>query len=221
MIFLGSALILPKPSIFLFIPDVKPSLFNHCSIKTSTFCVVLILITLDSVVHHAIVSQEGFYFFRNDRIVKEGNSVAFYILEAWKVKILTSSDPKYDNTPEYIIAEIKKGNSAILIAVVYRRPGPSSLIDFFDTLSNFTANYHHIIITGDFNADLLNPTKSNTKILCNLVNNHAFSVVLTLSIYHLLHLDPLSHTTLDLFIVNHAESVIDFTKSESSCIADH
>ena len=78
---------------------------------------------------------------RNDPIGEEGGGVAHYIREAWKVKILSSSDPKYDNTSEHIIVEIKKDNSSILIAVVYRQRSMSSLIDFFDTLCNFTSNF--------------------------------------------------------------------------------
>ena len=39
--------------------------------------------------------------------------------------------------------------------------------------------------------------------------------------HYLRHLDSPSHSSLDLFIVNHAESVIDFTKSESPFIAGH
>ena len=94
------------------------------------------------------MSLDGYNIFRNDRILAE-------------------SDPQFDNTHEYIITEIKKSNSTVVIAIIYRWPGTSSLIGFFETSSNFSSNYQYMVITRDFNADLLNPT--NTKIFRNFV----------------------------------------------------
>ena len=50
---------------------------------------------------------EGYNIFRNDRDGKEGGGVALYVCKSWTVKILTKSDPKFTNKPEYLIAELK------------------------------------------------------------------------------------------------------------------
>ena len=71
------------------------------------------------------------------------------------------------------------------------------------------------------NADLLNSTNFNNKIIRNLVETNALSFVSIVPTHHLHHLDPPSYTTLDLFIVNHTKTLIDFTKSKSSSIAGH
>ena len=83
--------------------------------------------------------------------------------------ILPESDPEYDNIPEYVIAEIRKSNYTVLIAVGYRQPGASSAIEFFETLSNFTPNYQHIIITEDSNANCLNPNPKFYETLLTLM----------------------------------------------------
>ena len=113
------------------------------------------------------------------------------------------------------------GNSKLLVAVTYRRPSALSPHALFEALSAFTSRYHNIIITGDFNANLLSPSKPETSILIELIKTHAFSIVSTEPTHHLTHSEPPSHTTLDLFIVNHIENVIHFSKSNSPFIAGH
>ena len=71
--------------------------------------------------------------------------------------LLAFSGPKYDNTPEYIIVELRYESEKILIVVVYSRPTAASPMDFFDVLAPYLPNYRHVIITGDFNADLQSP----------------------------------------------------------------
>ena len=77
------------------------------------------------------------------------------------------------------------------------------------------------MITGDFNANLLTPSKPETSILIDLVKTHAFSIVTTEPTHHVISFNPPSYTTLDLFIVNHIENAIHFSKSMSPFIAGH
>ena len=51
------------------------------------------------------------------------------------LKAMGISDPKFDNTPEFIFAEIIKANIKLLIACVYRRPFALSAYSLFETLS--------------------------------------------------------------------------------------
>ena len=120
-----------------------------------------------------------------------------------------------------MIAELKKGNIRLLVAVTYRRPSALSPRALFETLCAFTSEYHNIIITGDFNANFLTPSKTETAILINLIKTQALSIVSTEPTHHFTHSDPPSHTTLDLFIVNNIENVIYFSKSMSPFIAGH
>ena len=51
--------------------------------------------------------------------------------------------------------------------------------------SKFGVSTHNIIIiTGDFNANLLVPSRPETSILINLIENHAFSIVSTESTHN-------------------------------------
>ena len=86
----------------------------------------------------------------------------------------------------------------------------SKSISPFEALSAFTFRYQNFIINGDLNANISSPSKSETSI-----NNHAFSIVSTETNYHLTPSEPPLHTTLDLFIVNHIENDIHFSKSIS------
>ena len=107
----------------------------------------------------------------------------------------------FHNTPEFIIAEIQKANAKLLIACVYTRPFALFHYSFFETLSAFIPLYqHHIVVTDDFNPDLLSPRKPET-----VINTYAFSIVSTEPTFYLLHTNPSSHTTLDLFLVKHSQ----------------
>ena len=132
-----------------------------------------------------------------------------YVCKSWSVKFLVKSDPKYTNKPEYLIAELRKSNTKLLIAVT-----------LLQDLSAFSTGYHNINVTGDFNANLPTPTKPETTILTDPVKSHALSIVSTESTHHVIALNPPSHTTLDLF-VNNIEIVIHFSKSTSPFIAGH
>ena len=51
-----------------------------------------------------------------------GGGIGLYIRDSYSVQVLTNSEPLYDNTPEFIICEIRENQLKLLLAVVYRRP---------------------------------------------------------------------------------------------------
>ena len=102
-----------------------------------------------------------------------------------------------------------------MVAVTYRRPSSLSPHALFEILSDLTSRYHYIIIILDFNANILSPSKPETSILIDLIKNLAFSIISTGSTHHITYSDRPSHTTRDLFVVNHIENVIHFSKSTS------
>ena len=79
------------------------------------------LAPVDSVSH---LQLPGLTLLLHDRIGRACGGVALYVRTHWRVSLLDSSDPKYDNTPDYIIVELCYKLEIILIAVVYRRLQP-------------------------------------------------------------------------------------------------
>ena len=163
----------------------------------------------------------GYNFFHHNRIGKIGGGIGIYIRQHWQVTILAASNPVFDNTPEYIITELRYKNHIPIIAVVYRRPGAASPAEFFDTLSPFLATHKNIIITGDFNADLQAPRSPDTRTLSELVKSHAHFFVSRSPTHHFHHHNRQSHTTLDLFITKKSQHITSFSQSEAPFIAGH
>ncbi|KAJ8677505.1 hypothetical protein QAD02_013292 [Eretmocerus hayati] len=131
-----------------------------------------------------------------------------------------NSDPTFDNTPEFIIAELSHGSNKISFAVVYRRPKGAYPIYFFETLSNLSPLYNDMIITGDFNADLASE-KPEAIHLRSLLAKYSLYCVPSEPTHHELSHDPPSHTWLDLFIVNDIGSVTYYDESKSPFITGH
>ena len=71
------------------------------------------------------LALDGFTFFHVDRKGMGGAGVGFYVRDTYSIEILCTSDPIYDNSPEFIICEIKKDQLRLLFAAVYRRPHAS------------------------------------------------------------------------------------------------
>lgn len=155
-------------------------------------------LTKDSQDKH--LALDGFKLIRLDRENKEGGGVALYVRNHYAVNILVTSEPVFNNTPEFLIAEMKNKNVKILCAVIYRRPEASSPLYFFEWLSAHLPHYNNVIITGDFNANLTIPNHTDSKILLNLIDSNALSVVSYEPTHHLIETNPPSHTTLDLFM---------------------
>ena len=83
----------------------------------------------------------------------------------WRLTLLDSSGPKYDNTREYIVVELRYESDIILIAVVYRRPTAASPIDFFDVLAPYPPNNKHVTTTGDYIRNAVEESKLTILIL--------------------------------------------------------
>ena len=71
------------------------------------------------------LALDGFNFIHVDREGMGGGGVGLYVHDTYSVEVLACSDPLYNNTLEYIIRELKKGELRLLFADVYRRPHAS------------------------------------------------------------------------------------------------
>ena len=117
----------------------------------------------------------GYNFINHNRVGKIGGGIGLNVRTQWQITTLATSDPIFDNTPEFIITELRHKSHIILVAVVYRRTSAACPTLFIETLSPFLATYKSVIITGDFNADLQSPRSPDTLTLSELVKSHALS----------------------------------------------
>lgn len=169
------------------------------------------------------LALKGYNFFRQDRIGHPGGGggVAFYVREYYSVKILASSNHVFDNSPEFIITEIKSDEIKILLAVVYRRPTGRAPFHFLNRLSPFLSKYTYTIVTGDFNANLTNDSLFEACTLKELIAANSLKVASLRPTCHNLKEGSSSHTTLDLFILNSDIEIASFSQSESPFIDCH
>ena len=118
------------------------------------------------------------------------------------------------NETEFIIFEVFPNNQPsdhILMATVYCHPSGFYPTDFFMCLQEISHAYKHIIITGDFDADLISPD-SHTIPIQKLINESAL-FQLDLGITHTPS-NPMFSPSIDTFIVDSASKVFDkFTSS--------
>ena len=131
----------------------------------------------------ADIKVPGYSTLRQDRNTHCG--IALYIKENFKAKVLCSSKTEQVGKPlkpEYLLCSIWQGDSApILIALIYRPPDVSirSDYEFIDLLRLHTQDYSHKIIMGDWNANLLDASNSDTRFLNNLKSDLSLKSVET------------------------------------------
>ena len=70
------------------------------------------------------LALDGFNFFHVDIEGMGGGGVGLYVGNSFSVNILCTSDPFTinDNSPEFLICELRKGQLRLLFAAVYHRP---------------------------------------------------------------------------------------------------
>ena len=65
------------------------------------------------------LALDGFNFFHIDGEGMGGGGIGLYVRDPFNVEILAGSKPLHDNTPEFIICEMKKDQLKLLFAAVY------------------------------------------------------------------------------------------------------
>lgn len=169
----------------------------------------------------SVIAMVGYSFFRNDRLGKGGGGVGVYVKENLKVRTLVKSGGMFDNKPEYLFLEINSNNlNKLLFSVAYRRPEATFLHQFFSDLSELLPTYNNLIITGDFNSNLLD-NESVTKNLKQSIQECALFVVPSDPTNHTRTTTITADTWLDLFIINHKDAMYSYRKSDSPFIVGH
>lgn len=171
-------------SSFQSIPSLSDTIISNFSDVTKNFNVVHInaqsipshfsdmLATFDTKNLHAILVSEswlkpchsstsyclpGFQLIRNDRIGCGGGGVAIYLRTNIPFSVISmSTQPPPQNAGEHLFIEVTLSHTKLLLGVFYCH---SSKVNYFSSfeklLEDFTPNYPHTVLMGDFNTCLL------------------------------------------------------------------
>ena len=159
------------------------------------------------------ISIQGYQIQRKDRIGKAGGGVAVY----YKVSLDCISIEKYDDCGiEATWLELKVQSQRLLVGCVYRPPDFRGFYDKFrPILERISMTRKNVIITGDFNSNMLDDS-GNGKKLKDILQLAGFKNVVKKPTRVTEH----SSTIINLICTNNIQKVnsagvIDF------CIADH
>lgn len=155
---------------------------------------------------------DDYDLFRNDRKT-HGGGVMCYIKKGFKTRVICKSS---SNLVEYMFLELILQNTKMLIGIVYNSKSSNNLNKFFKVLSNLSGRYSDIIITGDFNKDVLN---LNTKLsLETMFNNVALSIFPS---NEPTHFSSTTNTLLDIYVTGAVDKIKFFNQISFPGISDH
>lgn len=130
--------------------------------KLEEFCYIFVSSNIDVIcisetwfkpeISDACYNLPGYHLFRADRI-RHAGGVGIYTKNNLKCKLIDKSTA--DDPIEFLFLEILQGNEKLLLGNVYR---PNRLINTESLLSNLSAltlGYRNILISGDFNSNIL------------------------------------------------------------------
>lgn len=129
--------------------------------------------------------------------------VSLFYHHSFLARVLHESSDTFCNKPEYIIADIAlAAMSKLLVGVVY--PPKTGHLDEFETaFLNLVGNYHHVIVLGDFNANLLS-NSFDSNYLRNIFQRMGFTIVPSNATHHI----SSSHSWLDVYAVDLFDKII-------------
>lgn len=148
------------------------------------------------------VSLTGYNVFRNDRLHKGGGGVAIYVKSHLPTSVLFSSDTSRQAHPEFMFLDVNVHGIHVLVCVCYRAPGLGHMDEFEHVLLDTLVRYSHVIVMGDFNADLLGPLSCYDSTFLTIMLQ-----LLNLSLLPLQHHISTSGTWLDILAVNDMDLV--------------
>lgn len=144
-----------------------------------------------------IYNMTNYKLYRADRASHAGG-VAIYVRKSIKCNVITQSG--IDDKIEYLFLEISNGTEKLLLGNVYR---PHRYVDFnplITMLATISLNYNDILISGDFNSNILQEKtllREMQTIGLNSVNNEIPT-----------HYSSTVNTLLDLFLTNNTSKIL-------------
>lgn len=158
------------------------------------------------------IRLNDFQIFRNDRTTHAGG-VMFYVRCGIKATVITQSSSA---CIEYLFLELIINRNKLLVGVVYNPKRSNNLSSFYTLLSQLSSQYKDVIITGDFNKDLLNLNIKRS--LEDNLNNIALFIYPTYMPTHFIA--NASPTLLDIFLTSNVSKIV-FYDQLSLGISDH
>lgn len=160
--------------------------------------------------HDALIGLNGYTTYRADRS-RHGGGVAIFVRSSIKSKLCVKSG--VEDQVEYLFVEVSSSNGRMLIGCVYR---PNRHINFsrlFNLLDTLTVSFSDILISGDFNSDII--TESS-------LTDYMSSIGLTpTNISTPTHFTQYSHSLLDIFFVNDTSKVLLYDQISAPCFSKH
>lgn len=158
----------------------------------------------------------NYTLYRNDRLTDtRGGGVAIYCRTTLNCRII---DKSVNSDVEYLILEVCDGGAKCIISCVYNPNKIFSPVPFFDAFAQFAPVYEHIIVCGDFNANLL---KADS-ISCQLLNAvSATGLAVMNSTYPTRYSPNDTPSLLDLLIVANPPKVLLLDQLPLDGISDH
>lgn len=208
--------------------------FNACSLKNSFKIDEVRKTFRDSNVHLIAVTEtwfksyisscsmkiDGYKLFRNDRSRRTGGGVAVYVKKSIKVsKILSSSNGE---AIEYLFIELFISGIKSMFGVVYNPLVSNDISQLENKLSLLTPMYDDVVITGDFNIDMLSSIPS-VKRKADLLSSVFDSLNLIVLPSGPTHFTGHSSSLIDLFVVksNSNNKVIGNNQISFSGVSKH
>lgn len=151
----------------------------------------------------SLVSLPNYTFLRHDRMDRTGGGVGLFVHDSLKSKILLSSPHSVSSHIEYMFAEITTNSSPILFGVIYRPPRVPFDDTFETALLNLIPSYSKIILSGDFNTNLLTPSPDR-----NYLTNLIHSLNLYAVSFNPTHHTQFSDSWLDLYIIDSPNNLL-------------
>jgi hypothetical protein len=138
-----------------------------------------------------------------------------YVRDDLKYKILAKSNEIYTEDPEYIIIELNIKSKKVLFSVVYRPPTCSPIDVFANIIAEYVPQYDHVIITGDFNYNLLSECNKTTNFKSTIKSFNLNFLPLNPTHIHSAKSKP---TLLDIFCTNNINKVLKLGQIAASII---
>lgn len=107
----------------------------------------------------SVISVDGYKLLRNDRNYCRGGGLCIYYksdlsCQIISASILSADSDEMDRT-EYLFVEVRINNDKFLLGLFYSPPNSDCSYMLEEKLSEISLNYTSVILTGDFNTDLL------------------------------------------------------------------
>ena len=158
----------------------------------------------------SVFCLNNYVLYRADRL-KHAGGAAIYIKKSICCKIISKSPP--ESKIEYLFIEVLSGNNKLLIGTVYR---PNCLIEtsfLIDYIQNISLNYNDIIISGDFNSNVLR----DKQFLNEMLSIGLYSCNLS----YPTHFTKYCNTLLDLFFVGNLSKCMLYDQISCPAFSKH